>query len=189
MSDADLSPMTPVDVPANYPRDLERWVDIPDGTRVFLRPVIPEDVARIQYAFEHADMESIQRRFFTAAPPTDRAHLEYLATVDFDRRLALLAMDEAGRSIGIARYERETDESAEIAIVVAPEWRRRGIASLLVSALDEPARAHGFTKLRALYLPSNRAVEKMLMGIGYASPELVDGIACLTKPLDRSDES
>ena len=183
MSDAGLSPMAPVDVPDGYPRDLEQWVDLADGDRVFVRPMIPEDVARIQYAFEHADIDSVRRRFFTAAPPSDRAHMEYLATVDFDRRLALLAMDDQGNSIGVARYEQESEGEAEIAIVVAPGWRRKGVASMLVSLLDEPARSHGFTVLKAYYLPSNKAVEKMLISIGYAPSDVTDGVACLRKPI------
>lgn len=183
-SDADLSPMVPDDVPDNYPRELEQWIDTPDGDRIFLRPVVPDDIARLENAFAHGDVDTIRRRFFTAAPPADRAHLEYLTILDFDRRLALLAMDGEGNSIGITRYEPESATRAEIAIVVAPDWRRRGIASLLVESLEEPAIAHGFTELGAIYLPSNKAVESMLMSIGYANPKLDDGVVRLTKVLE-----
>ena len=142
MSDAGLSPMAPVDVPDGYPRDLEQWVDLADGDRIFVRPMIPEDVARIQYAFEHADIDSVRRRFFTAAPPSDRAHMEYMATVDFDRRLALLAMDDQGNSIGVARYEQESEGEAEIAIVVDDENTAHGLpsGSALLSALGTVGR-------------------------------------------------
>lgn len=182
-SDAGLSPMAPDEVPDNYPRDLERWIDTPDGDRIFVRPIIPGDIARIEYAFAHGDIDTIRRRFFTAAPPADRAHLEYLANVDYINRLALLAMDSGGNSIGIARYERESEARAEVAMVVAPDWRRRGIASILVRTLEGPAAGHGFTQLDALYLPSNKAVESMLKAIGYSNPTLTDGVMCLTKVL------
>jgi GNAT superfamily N-acetyltransferase len=186
-SDRDLSPMVPDEVPQGYPRDLEHWVDLPDGERIFIRPVVPQDVARLAYAFAHADLDTLRRRFFTAAPPADRQHLEYLATVDYQRRLALLATDRDGTSIGIGRYEAgtATDETgvAEVAIVVAPAWRRRGVGSALLCALEAPAARHGFASLAALYLPSNRAVEALLRSLGYGDRVTRDGISVVTKSL------
>ncbi|HSJ70298.1 MAG TPA: GNAT family N-acetyltransferase [Acidimicrobiia bacterium] len=181
--DAALSPMRPSDPPAEYPRELERWVDLPGGERMFLRPIVPEDVARIGNAFEHADIDTIRRRFFTAAPPTDRAHLEYLARVDYVRRLALVAMDADGDSVGIGRYETTDDGRAEVAIVVAPAWRRLGVATVLLQALEAPAISHGIEVFHALYLPDNTSVEKLLIGLGYGDRRVVDGIIELVKPL------
>lgn len=182
-SDADLSPMRPSEIPEGYPDALEQWVDVGEGHRVFVRPIIPDDMARIQYAFAHADMETLRRRFFTAAPPTDRAHIEYLARVDYDHRLALLAMDPQGISVGIGRYEQIGDGVAEVAIVVAPLWRRRGVGSVLLELLEPAALAHGITTLKALFLPDNRAVEALLVGIGYGDRHVVDGIVEVTKSL------
>jgi acetyltransferase len=181
--DADLSPMDPPTTPPEYPEDLEQWIDLPDGNRIWVRPIVPEDVVRIEYAFAHADIDTIRRRFFTAAPPTDRAHLEYLANVDYVKRLALVAMDEEGNSVGIGRLEATEGSDAEIAIVVAPEWRRHGVASALLLALEGPARDRGIGRLVALYLPDNGAVEKLLLSIGYGQPRVSDGIAELTKDL------
>ncbi len=185
--DADLSPMDPATPPPEYPEDLEQWIDLPDGGKIWVRPILPEDVARIEYAFAHADIDTIRRRFFTAAPPTDRAHLEYLANVDYVRRLALVAMDHEGNSVGIGRLEATAEHDAEIAIVVAPEWRRRGVASALLLALEDPARDRGLERLVALYLPDNGAVERLLMSIGYGDHRVADGIAELTKDLGSAD--
>ena len=132
-SDAHLSQMLPVHPPEGYPQDLEQWVELDDGVRMFVRPMVPDDVSRIAHAFEVGDIETIRRRFFTGAPPTDRTHLEYLANVDYDRRLALLAMDENGDSIGVGRYEGLDEDVAEVAIVVEPSWRRLGVGSKLLT--------------------------------------------------------
>lgn len=182
-SDAGLSPMRPVDPPGAYPSHLEQWVVLPSGDRVFLRPIVPPDVARLQYAFENADMETLRRRFFTGAPPSDRAHLEYLANVDYEHRLALLALDEEGNGVGIGRYEATEPGDAEVAIVVAPDWRRRGVGSAILLALEPAAVEHGITRFVALYLPDNKPVEALLMGIGYGDRRIVDGIAELVKPI------
>jgi GNAT superfamily N-acetyltransferase len=145
------------------------------------------DVPRLEYAFAHADIETVRRRFFTAAPPTDRGHLQYLTTVDYSSRLALIAMDTTGESIGIGRYEGGADVVgdgvAEVAIVVAPTWRRKGVGATLLLALESPAVSHGIGTFSALYLPSNMAVERLLLSIGYSGRTVTDGIATLIKPL------
>mgnify|MGYP001820131146 FL=1 len=182
-SDADQSPMRPTNPPDAYPVELEQWVAVGEGYQVFVRPIIPEDVARLRYAFDHADIETLRRRFFTAAPPMDRSHLEYLAGVDYDLRLALLAMDCDGVSVGIGRYEQIADGLAEVAIVVAPQWRRRRVGTVLLELLEPVAAAHGITTLKALYLPDNRAVEELLAAIGYGGRHVVDGIVEVTKPI------
>ncbi len=186
-SDRLLSPMHPNDVPDGYPRDLERWVDLPGGEPVYIRPILPGDVARLEYAFAHADVETVRSRFFTAAPPTDRAHLLYLTTVDYRMRLALIAMDDTGTSIGIGRYEGGEaivgEDAAEVAIVVAPTWRRKGVGAALLLALEAPALAQGISTFSALYLPSNTGVERLLLSIGYTGRTAADGIVTLIKPL------
>ena len=182
-SDAHLSPMVPSDRPEAYPADLEQWVVLEDGTRVFVRPMVPDDVSRIAHAFEVADIDTIRRRFFTGAPPTDRTHLEYLANVDFVRRLALLAMDEHGDSIGVGRYEAIDDSTAEVAIVVEPDWRRRRVGTKLLELLEPPAVRQGFTEFLALFLPSNAAVEERRVELGYGDRQFEDGVVTLRKPL------
>jgi RimJ/RimL family protein N-acetyltransferase len=175
--------MRPTAPPEGYRKDLEGWVDLPDGSSIFVRPIVPDDIERLAYAFAHADIETLRRRFFTGAPPADRPHLEYLAIVDYRSRLALIAMDEDGTGIGIGRYEGLEDGAAEVAIVVAPEWRRRGVATALLLGLEHAAASQGFSRLVALYLPENGAVEALLRSIGYGSRAVTDGIAVLTKDL------
>ncbi len=182
--DAHLSPMTPTDPPAAYPRHLDRGEVLPDGTRIRIRPIVPDDIERVRHAFEVGDSESIRRRFFTGSPPTGEAHLRYLVDVDYHRRLALVAIDMEGNSLGVARYEGIDDRPlAEIAIVVTPEWRKRGVALMLVEALELPAIGAGFDRFEAFYLPDNRAVADLLKGLGYGDLQLEDGFVRVTKPL------
>ncbi|MEN8239414.1 MAG: GNAT family N-acetyltransferase [Actinomycetota bacterium] len=182
--DSDLSPATPVDPPDSYPRELETVVTLADGEPVYLRPVVPADIDRIRHAFAIADAESIRLRFFTGAPPADEQHLHYLVEVDYRRRLALVALDGEGNSIGIARYEGAGDERpAEVAVVVSVEWRRRGVGRTLLLALEEPASRAGIDVFEAIYQPGNRAVDEMLAGLGYTDRRFEDGLVCVTKSL------
>ena len=182
--DAHLSPMLPEHIPPGYPREAEQWVDLEDGQRIFVRPIIPEDVERIAHAFEVADIDTIRRRFFTAAPPTDRPHLEYLATVDYVKRFALVATDEDGNSIGIGRYETVEPGMAEVAIVVDRNWRKLGVGTVLLRRLEPLARAHEVAQFEALFLPENTAVAALLRSIGYGDYRVEDGVARLTKFID-----
>lgn len=175
--------MVPTAPPASYPRSAERWIDLDSGHRVFLRPVIPQDVERIAHAFEVADVQSIRRRFFTAAPPSDRQHLEYLANVDYVTRCALLACDQAGNSIGVGRYESTGDSAAEVAIVVEGSWRKKGIGSILLTALESIALESGITEFIAFFMAENAPVDRLLASLGYGDRRIKDGDVSVTKTL------
>lgn len=175
--------MHAVDPPPGYLSSAEVWTSLRDETPVFVRPVVPADVSRMEHAFAVADTQTLHRRFFTTAPPSDPSHLEYLATVDFTSRLALLCMDQDGDSIGIGRYEAIGPTEAEVAITVAPDWRQQGVGSLLLRLLEPYAAANGFTCLLALYLPSNRPVELLLQSLGYESKHVEDGVCQLSKAI------
>lgn len=182
-SDAHLSPMLPTERSATYPEAAEQWVDLESGERIFLRPIIPEDVERISHAFDVGDVETIRRRFFTAAPPSDRQHLEYLANVDYATRYALLAIDEDGNSIGIGRYESTDEGVAEVAIVVEESWRKKRIGSVLLTALEPLAFDNGITEFIAIYMPENKPVDTLLASLGYRDRRLDEGTVTVTKTL------
>ncbi len=182
--DAHLSPMAPIDPPESYPSGLDREEVLADGARIRIRPIVPADIERLRHAFAVADTETIRRRFLTGAPPSGEGHFHYLVDIDYRRRLALLAMDMEGNSLGVARYEAVEDSTlAEIAIVVTPEWRKRGVGHILVEALEAPAREAGFEQFEALYAPDNRGISILLERLGYGDRRFEDGLVCVTKLL------
>ena len=78
-----------------------------------------------------------------------------------------MALDVLGPGIGIARYEvQQIKMSAEIAIAVAPDWRRMGLGSTLLRMLGEAAVVRGFRQLVALYFVGNRDVEGLVKACG-----------------------
>ncbi len=168
--------------PAGYPAHLEEHISLADGRKVFLRPILPADSDEIARALEQADAKTLLHRFFTAAPHLGPKQIHYLAEVDYVRRLALVAIDDEGHGVGVARYEGLTDPgTAEVAVVVHPDWRRQGLGRALVERLEAPAAAHGMDRLTAVYLRENDAVAGLFAGLGYSPPRFHDGMVSVDK--------
>jgi GNAT superfamily N-acetyltransferase len=154
--------------PPGYPRELEREVTLADGGVVFVRPVVPEDAEALGGEILTADTETLYHRFFTTAVEPDRETLDRLTVLDYEKALALGCIDLAsGEAAGIARYSELDGASVEIAVAVKPAWRRRGIATLLLDAIETAAAARGYTTMSALHLGENRAAAALLAGRGY----------------------
>jgi acetyltransferase len=79
--------------------------------------------------------------------------------IDYDREMALIAVIKQGEQdveIGVARYIINADGvSCEFAIVVADEWRHRGIAGRLMDKLLESARDKGLEVMEGFVLENN----------------------------------
>ncbi|MCB1825388.1 MAG: GNAT family N-acetyltransferase [Candidatus Competibacteraceae bacterium] len=164
--------------PPGYPTELERILSLRDGRPVFVRPVIPADELAFEREWREADPETLYQRFFTPQPKLDARRLHSFTHVDYQWRLALVAFAEGGRAVGIARYEGVPDqESAEIAFVVNPTWRRAGLASGLLGLLVEAARARGLRHLVALFLQDNPAMATLLARAGFGPPQVNAGVA------------
>ena len=171
-------------LPSGYPRELEGEFVVRDGRRVWIRPILPSDFDDLAEAIAGADSETLLHRFFTAAPNLSDKQIHYLSDVDYHKRLALVAGDGAGNGVAVARYESHPDDgAAEVAIVVAPEWRSGGLATEMLRRLEEPARRNGITTLDAVYLPENRAVARVFEHLDYSNQRIEDGVVTVTKAL------
>jgi GNAT superfamily N-acetyltransferase len=153
----------PAAVPPGYPAEYERDLVLPDGRTVFVRPIIPADRGPLANAIRTADADTVRRRFLGSAPRITPQLLTYLCTIDYRRRLALVALDPVtGEGIAVARYEATADDAAEVAVAVTPGWRRAGVATALVEVLAEAALERGIGTFSAYYLADNRPVTALL---------------------------
>lgn len=135
-------------------------VELRDGSTVLVRPISPDDKAALAAGFRRLSAESRRRRFLTPATELTAEDLHYLTEVDHRRHEALVAVDpRSGDLIGSARYVRvpRERETAEVAVVVADDWQRRGLATALLHALSARARENGIERFRA-YVASDNAV-------------------------------
>jgi len=160
--------------PANYPSHLERSIEV-SGKRFRLRPIVPDDASRLATEFLEADSETLRLRFFTPRPKLGAREFERLATVDYQRRLALTAWDGL-LPAAVARYEYLDDANAEVAFVVKPGYRNLGLGRHLIDLLATEAAANGYTFLRATYLVENTAAASALQRAGFEVVSTADGV-------------
>jgi len=134
-----------------------------DGRCVHVRPILPEDAPALAEAIARADDETLRSRFLGWNPEMDESMLRHLVEVDYQHRLALVALDGTGRGVGIARYEgTPEDDVAEVAVAVSRAWRRVGLGSGLFTLLAQAALARRINRFRALCLVDNDDVIGLL---------------------------
>lgn len=152
---------------AAYPKELEREIALRDGSRLRLRPIRPEDQDRLIAFHDRLSRQTAYQRFFAVVKhlPQDWAH--FLANVDYERRLALLAehgAPEAPELVGVARYEQTgRADTAELAFVIQDGWQNRGLGTLMLDALLTAADARGIRRFRAFVLADNTRMIDLLV--------------------------
>jgi GNAT superfamily N-acetyltransferase len=126
-----------------------------DGSMIELREVRDDDKEAIAAGFARLSPESRYRRFFSAVDRLSAADLRYLTEVDHHDHEAVIAFDEAGGTVGVARYVRGEDASAEVAVVVGDEWQGNGVGTALLERLTERAAENGIERFVALVMQDN----------------------------------
>jgi RimJ/RimL family protein N-acetyltransferase len=157
-----------------YPVDLERDAPLRRGGSVHLRPIRPDDAPRLQAFHGRLSRDSIFMRFFSPLPVLTDERAAFFVTLDYDRRLAIVATEPDGddeQIIGVARYDRiddewAPDERAELALIVEDRVQHRGIGRVLFRALVDAARTRGIKTMIAEVLAENRRMLNLLRGSG-----------------------
>lgn len=129
-----------------------------DGSAVEIRPIGADDKRLLADAFARLSPESRYRRFFRPLKELRASDLRYLTEVDHSDHEALVAIAGDGSLVGVARYVRSAEEPelAEVAVTIVDDWHGRGVATELLRALVERARAEGIERFVALVLGENR---------------------------------
>src|SRR5262245_19145652 len=165
----------PAGWPPGYPHEFRQLLTLRDGREVLIRPILPSDAAELGEAIKTADTDTLRRRFLGGAPAVTPDLLTYLTTIDYVARFALVAIDPAaGRGVAIARYDRLGDGVAEIAVVVAPAWRRIGLATTLILLLAKAALDRGIHTFSAFYLAENRPIAALVEDAGGLGTQLIE---------------
>jgi RimJ/RimL family protein N-acetyltransferase len=143
--------------------------ELRDGSKVLIRPIEADDGPHLREIWDGMSELSRRRRFLAPGErPVSDEDLRYLVDVDHRRHEALLALDQDGRAVGVARYVRAPRDraSAEVAVVVVDDWHRRGLATALLDRLGMRARENGIERYTAIVSEDNDVVLRGLERAG-----------------------
>ena len=151
---------------AGYPAELEREACLRDGTRVRIRPIRAEDAPRLTALYDRLSAHTAYQRFFTVMRRLPPDWARHLATVDYTRRLALVAepLGEVEPELfGVGRYETpEGSDTPELAFVIEDGWQGKGLGTILLEDILRAAAARGFNRFRAYVLADNHRMLDLL---------------------------
>lgn len=135
-----------------------------DGSTVRIRQGHHSDRQLLLRGFERLSPESRYRRFLAATPKLSAPMVDYLTAVDHHDHEAIVALDESGEGVGVARFVRHADrqDAAEAAVTVTDDWQGRGLGMLLLEVLSARAREEGITTLTALILADNHEMMELI---------------------------
>jgi RimJ/RimL family protein N-acetyltransferase len=164
---------------------------LPDGAPILIRPIRADDKRMLEDGLRHLSNESVQRRFLTLKRSFSRAELQYLTEVDGRDHVALVAEypgEPVRRLIAVGRFVRDVEhpDAAEVAVVVADDWHRRGVGSQVADLLAEEARRHGVRRFTATMASDNVPAQKLMRRLttrleshpaGYGVSEIVLDLA------------
>jgi RimJ/RimL family protein N-acetyltransferase len=140
---------------------------LPDGARVLIRPIRPDDKGLLADGLRRLSPQSAQRRFLAPKRSFSRAELRYLTEVDNRDHVALVVehpADPVRRLIAVARFVRLHDdpEAADVALTVADDWQGRGLGSLLGRHLAHAARNRDIRRFTATIASDNIAAHRLM---------------------------
>lgn len=156
-----------MDIDDEFIRKRTTEVDLADGTRVRIRPIVPADKARLADGLRRLSPESRYLRFLRPVDRLSDEQLTYLTEIDYVNHFAWGAelVHEPGHpGIGLARYVRLADEPevAEAAVAVLDDYQGRGLGAILLDLLAESATANDIRYFRSFVLQANEKVLRAL---------------------------
>jgi acetyltransferase len=151
-----------------YPNNLIFTHKLSDNSVITIRPICPED-AELEQAFtQNLSEKSKHLRFMGTFKKLSTDMLIRFTQIDYDREMALVAVDNQQKMIGVARYIINPDlESAEFALVVADQWHGKGVGTLLMTKLSEIAKSNKIKKLIGMVLTENDDMLALVKNLGF----------------------
>ncbi|HWA81422.1 MAG TPA: GNAT family N-acetyltransferase, partial [Acetobacteraceae bacterium] len=159
-----------------YPAELETTLPLDDGSEVRVRPIRPEDEPLLQEMFRHMSAEDVRLRFFITMREMPHALAARLTQIDYDREMAVIALDAQGAIEGVARFSADPDNArAEFAVAVRSDRKRHRIGHVLMTYLLEIAHRRGIGEIFGDVVAENAPMIAFCRALGFSiSPHPAD---------------
>jgi RimJ/RimL family protein N-acetyltransferase len=141
---------------------------LPNGRRVLVRPLRPEDAALYPGFIAHITPEDARLRFFVAIRELSEERIAELTRLDYSRAMAFVAIDEAsGGLLGVVRLHHADGHSGEYAVIVRSTLKGQGLGWLLMRRMIAYARTIGLGRVHGQVLAENTTMLRMCGELGF----------------------
>jgi acetyltransferase len=153
-----------------YPSQYEMTKITKGGLKLFIRPIRPEDAPLLVDLFNTLSEQSIYYRFFIPIKSLSRDMLARFTQIDYDRDMALVAIDKTEseeKILGVARIMTNVGGTdPEFAVTVGDPWQGKGIGAALMEHLIAIAKDWGLESLWGIVLGVNRNMIALARKLG-----------------------
>ena len=154
-----------------YPKELEHLTHW-HGRTLLVRPIQPEDQEALGALLNSLQPEDARMRFFNAVRSISRGRLARFTQIDYDREMALVAIERDGdgpaRALGEVRAVTDSSgEFADFAIVVDSALKGQGLGRLLLERLLSYCRSRRIAELRGETLEGNLRMQRLARRLGF----------------------
>lgn len=165
-----------------YPTRYEQVWPLRGGVSCVVRAIHPDDAQMLQRLVQQLSPESRFFRFASSAQELPPSMLARFTLIDYDREMALVAVVkdcnatangeivETERIVGVSRYITNPDQSScEFALLVADDFKGKGLGSRLMESIMDVARDKGLAEIEGLVLAKNSDMLDLMKNLGFTS--------------------
>ncbi|MGF1701174.1 bifunctional acetate--CoA ligase family protein/GNAT family N-acetyltransferase [Photobacterium makurazakiensis] len=177
-----------------YPKEYEEEVALKDGTRILLRPILPEDEPKHADFISHVSVDDLYKRFFSDVGEFNHEALANFTQIDFDREMAFVATvedsndsgEKSEKIIGVTRALSDPENiNAEFAILVRSDLKGVGLGSILMNKIIRYCREQGLKRITGMTMPANRGMIMLAQKVGFEIDiQMEDGVVEMLLPLE-----
>ncbi len=172
-----------------YPSEYIFETDLPNGDRVTIRPIRPEDEPLVIRFHEELSEETVKARYFqelTFEERTSHYRMIRICHSDYDREILLIAVKD-GEIVAAGRLKKIAPRQiADFKLVVVDKMQKKGLGKIMLERCIEVALQEKIETIETQILSRNFAMEKLLKKAGFQlipsrkNPHLVNATLTLT---------
>ncbi|MFG1299509.1 bifunctional acetate--CoA ligase family protein/GNAT family N-acetyltransferase [Xanthobacter sp. V3C-3] len=151
-----------------YPADDATELALTDGSSVILRPIRPEDEPGLVDIVHRSDPQDVRMRFLGSVKDFPHLMAARLSQIDYDREMALVAVEDSGEICGVVRIIADPDnEEAEYAVMVRSDMKGKALGYQLMTQILDYARRRGLRKVFGDVLRENGPMLHLAEDLGF----------------------
>jgi acetyltransferase len=161
-----------------YPAGLEQVIEA-GGHALRVRPIRPDDGARLHAFYDGATPSDMRLRFFMARREVPHSELARYCQIDYEREMTFIALD-GDTMVGEVRAVCDPDNlRAEFAMQVAGAWQNRTVGRQLLARMVAYLRSRGTAEVVGECLEENSAMASLARRLGFEVTPGSDGVLAL----------